>query len=337
MKLITIIKKTGAAFLPLLIAATVLVACDGMNDMHNKYLENGEIVYLPKPDSVVFLPDRYSALIRLWIYNSPNTKSIDLYWNNGRDSLIFPVSLHTGMDSVDIKIPDLEEQAYEFSIFTSNHSGNRSIPVQGSVTVIGDLWENSISDRRVSKIEYTSEYTMIWWDASNGGTYTELEYDGLDGTTRMRRILPGETETWLSDAVQGFAHLRYRSVYVIAGNTIFRDWFRYAPRYLVYPVGDATPYGWVDYDAIGIPAPADNPNVYDFEMNLGQGNVRFMTEPSFSSIQLWPHFWSTGLPGEGSFQLTSPEVITANWVTSAAGLYHIHLDLDEMTYKIALK
>ncbi|MDR1122070.1 MAG: hypothetical protein LBM08_14320 [Dysgonamonadaceae bacterium] len=195
---------------------------------------------------------------------------------------------------------------------------------------------SSMSDRRVSNIEYYPEYTLIRWESTTDvNSYVELECDGVDGKTETLKVLPSETEIYLWEAVQGFAHLRYRSVYAIAGNTICSDWLRYSPRYMIYPIGDASPYGWVDHNSVGVPAPANNPNVYDFEMNLGRGNIRFLTAPNFSSIQLWPDGWSLSLPGEGYFQF-NPNV-SLNWMVTKAGLYHIHLDLNELTYKIELK
>ncbi|MDR1340226.1 MAG: hypothetical protein LBK58_09270 [Prevotellaceae bacterium] len=210
------------------------------------------------------------------------------------------------------------------------------IVAHAGLPVTGDFWLSSMSDRRVSNIEYYPEYTLIRWESTTDvNSYVELEYDGVDGKTETLKVLPGETEIYLWDAVQGFAHLRYRSVYAIAGSTIYSDWLRYSPRYMIYPIGDASPYVWIDYNSVGVPAPTNNPNVYDFEINLGRGYVRFLTASSFSSIQLWPDGWSLSLPGEGSFQF-NPNV-SLNWMVTEAGLYHIHLDLNELIYKIELK
>jgi hypothetical protein len=198
----------------------------------------------------------------------------------------------------------------------------------GSETESSGTWESFPSARTISKIEYDSDVTLITWNASVSETHTELEYDLVGGGTHTMQIDPGEATTELQNAIPGFAHLKYRSVYASSTS----EWFSYSPHYLIYPIGDATPYGWIDYNSVGIPATEDDPNVYDFEMNLGSGNVRFMTAPLFASVNLWP-----GWPAwrDGPFQFTSNPL--GNWIFEEAGLYHFHFDLNERTYTIELK
>jgi hypothetical protein len=332
-RLNTIIKKSMAALVWLPIVIAVLVSCDGMNDMHKKFLEDGELVYLPKPDSMLFLPDRYSALIRLWFYNSPNAKTIDVYWNNDSDSLLVPVSLHTGIDSIDIEIPNLEEKSYEFTVYATDAVGNRSIPVIGSISVIGEFWEASLSDRQAVRIEYSPEQTLINWDAFSNCTYTELEYQTTNGATKLLKILPAETVTRLTDARQGFAFLRYRSVYAIAGRNIEREWLNYSPHYTLFSVGESTPYGWTPEISQGLAATVDDPNVWDFQMYLNGGNVRFLTEQNWSCIQLYPDLQVVA-PGSGYFQL-NPNV-TKNWSVTQAGNYHIRIDLNDLSISFTI-
>ena len=41
---------------------------------------------------------------------APNVRSIDVYWNDGLDSLIVPVELKTGYDSMSIILENMEEK-----------------------------------------------------------------------------------------------------------------------------------------------------------------------------------------------------------------------------------
>ena len=76
------------------------VSCDDFMDVHKEYIEDGEIIYAPKPDTIGFIAGKNRILFNCRTYNTPNVRSIDVYWNDGLDSLIVPVELKTGYDSI---------------------------------------------------------------------------------------------------------------------------------------------------------------------------------------------------------------------------------------------
>jgi hypothetical protein len=134
-----------------------LFACDGMMDFHTKYLESGEIVYLPRPVSVDFLAGRERVLLRIELYNSPNVKTVDIFWNNGQDSIIVPVSSSTGLDTILINIPNLKEGSYTFTAWTTDAYGNHSLPTTGFSGSYGEMYQNSLSNQPVWQIFLTED------------------------------------------------------------------------------------------------------------------------------------------------------------------------------------
>ena len=100
----------------LAILATFILSftsCEDFMDMHKEYIKGGEIIYAPKPDSVYFIAGKGRVLFNCRTYNAPNVRSIDVYWNDGLDSLIISVILD-----------NLEEKSYTFKIQATDNFGH---------------------------------------------------------------------------------------------------------------------------------------------------------------------------------------------------------------------
>ena len=104
-----------------------LASCEDFMDIHKEFIEGGEVIYAPKPDSVSFIAGKGRILFRCWMYNSPNVKSIDIFWNDGKDSLIIPVKLNAGIDSLESVLSNMPEKSYTFDIKTTDNFGHSSL------------------------------------------------------------------------------------------------------------------------------------------------------------------------------------------------------------------
>jgi hypothetical protein len=235
-----------------------------MSDVHKEYIRDGEIFYLTNPDSIVFLSDNYSVLIKMWIYNATNVKNVKIIWNNNSDSLTVPVSFSTGKDSADISVTGLEEKNYNFTVYMEDNLGNRSIPLNGTCSPIGDIWISTMTDRSINRVSVYPTQNIIYWDASPENVYcSEIEYETKTGTTKLLKIMPTETVTYLTDA-KPCVRIKYRSLYEIASGHIVSNWKLFNPRIRTLQiVGDVTGWGYgsgtyaCDYDD-------DNPYVFVF-------------------------------------------------------------------------
>ena len=63
-----------------ILAASILsfTSCEDFMDIHEEYIEGGEIIYAPKPDSIAFIAGKERILFFCRTYNSPNVKSVNL-------------------------------------------------------------------------------------------------------------------------------------------------------------------------------------------------------------------------------------------------------------------
>jgi hypothetical protein len=247
-----------------------------MTDVHEQYIRDGEKFYLTNPDSIVFLADNYSVLVRMWIYNATNVKNVKFYWNNDADSLNVPVTFSGGKDSLDIRISGLEEKNYSFTVYMEDHFGNRSIPLSGSCSPVGDIWLSSMTDRGIDHVSAYQTRNIIYWNTAEEHLYgTEIEYETRTGETRILTILPSEMTTYLNDAKPCIL-IKYRSMYQIASDFVYGAWKQWNhPIRVLQIVGDVT--GW-SYGTGSWACTIDeaNPNVFVFpRAHLSTGIWKF--------------------------------------------------------------
>jgi hypothetical protein len=206
--------------------AGIFFSCDDMMDTHRKYLEGGEKIYAPKVDSLVFHNGKGRAQVWFWLLESPNVRSVDIFWNNYVDSLNVPVTPSTGLDSLMVYIPLTEERSYTIYVRTTDIFGNHSLSEMGSATSYGAIYESTLANRGVKSAETTGSTTEIqWYGIVDGYVCSEVRYTGLNGEVKIVRALPNETSTSCPDAKAGSAY-EHRSLYVPANSidTFYMEW-----------------------------------------------------------------------------------------------------------------
>lgn len=156
-----------------LISLCIVFGCSKMNDKHDFYLQDGEIIYLGRVDSVKVLPGKNRFLLRYWITDQ-RAKELKIYWNQMRDSLIVPIPAHHPSDSIDVLIGDKEniipEGNYTFQLVSSDGGNLRSIIFERLGNVYGEQFSSTLSDRFIKSIEYDSgkqEVNINWGEPSS--------------------------------------------------------------------------------------------------------------------------------------------------------------------------
>lgn len=196
--------------------ATVLIfsSCEDFMDIHKEYIEGGEIIYAPKPDSISFVAGKNRISFYCRTYNATNVRSIDVYWNGKQDSLIIPVKLNTGYDEVTAVLDNMGERSYTFEVCTTDNFGNKSLAVSNFGTSYGDIYQSTLNNRRIKELsmdEY-SGYSQ-WYTAPSGLVRTEVRYQKKDGTQAIVWI-PGNTGNFPIADAKGGTSVEYRSLYI---------------------------------------------------------------------------------------------------------------------------
>ena len=96
-------------------------------------------------------------------YNAPNVRSIDVYWNDGLDSLIVPVELKTGYDSISIILENMEEKSYTFDVRTTDNFGHKSLYLTDFGTSYGEIYQSRLSDRRIKTVSLSDKGGIVTW------------------------------------------------------------------------------------------------------------------------------------------------------------------------------
>ena len=200
-----------AAFI---ISILSITSCDDFMDIHKEYIEGGEIIYAPKPDSVSFIAGKGRILFNCRTYNAPNIRSIDVFWNDGLDSLIIPVELKTGYDSISVILDDMEEKSYTFNIQTTDNFGHKSLFLTYFGTSYGETFHSTLNDRRIKSVSLSDKEGIIeWYSALNGLMRNEIRYRKNDGSQAVVKMLSADHQVALPDAKAG-SSFEYRSLYL---------------------------------------------------------------------------------------------------------------------------
>lgn len=212
------------------ISVLFFTSCDDFMDVHKEYIEGGEIIYAPKPDSVNFIAGEGRILFNCRTYNAPNVRSVDVYWNDRLDSLIIPVELSTGYDSISVILDNMEEKSYTFNIQTTDNFGHKSLFVTSFGTSYGDVYRATLNDRGIKSLSLSDkEGTIEWYSAPMHLVRNEIRYIKNDGSQTTVKISSIDNLAKLPDVKPG-STFEYRSLYIpeeVAIDTFATAWKEY--------------------------------------------------------------------------------------------------------------
>lgn len=148
-----------------LIAGSMLTACSDMNDLHDKYLKDGETIYLAKFDSISLHSGRNRVMMEYWL-SDPKAKKCLIAWDLGESHELIDVSLSEGGTPNVVYIDNLKESAISFE-FTSCTEDLQYQSLKTSVTcsTYGDRYFTTLLNATVKKATYDSqdnELTITW-------------------------------------------------------------------------------------------------------------------------------------------------------------------------------
>jgi hypothetical protein len=227
-------KRTYQIFFAV-IMMSIFASCEDFMDIHKEYIKDGEIIYAPKIDSMVFIAGQNRIQFRYWLYKSPNVRSVDLYWNDGLDSLIIPVTPTTGIDSLTAIIPNLEEKSYTFTARTTDLYGHKSLYATNFGTAYGELFESTLSGRRINSMildDNRFDCEVSFFSGSSGLQRTEVRFKKANGEIEIVPVLPDDGKC---SVTMGEAFFETRSLYIPEAesvDTFATAWVKSFPRYM---------------------------------------------------------------------------------------------------------
>jgi hypothetical protein len=285
----------------LLAGLIFLCACEDMNDKHDKYLSEGETVYIGKVDSVKTFAGDGRILFRYWL-SDPRAKTLKIYWSNGKDSLIIPVASHAAKDSFETVIGSqraITENHYTFRWIAWDDRGNSSVAFENNATVYGDRYRGRLTNKIVSSMETSGNSLTVNWAAptNTDDIGVEIVYTDIAGNTVRRFIGNGEMRYEVLE--NNMAKNRYKSE---LEDVDFSKGVRYRTLYLPEPTAIDTFY--------------TEPVPIEIRINVALG------KNATSSDDLNASFPASNAV-DGAF------VDASRWVSGAAGEHWLEIDLGD--------
>ena len=176
-----------------------VASCDKMSDNYQKYLEGGEIIYPAKADSIQVHPGKYRIELQWLIMSDPTVSSAIIYWNNRQSFQKVDILRTSGIDTIKVMLNDLEEQTYNFEVYTFDDEGNQSVKVEAIGAAYGEIYRSALIDRAIQSTYYSEEenYLIIDWEnAEDGIVSSEIAYTDLNGKN-ITLSIPSEKENVL--------------------------------------------------------------------------------------------------------------------------------------------
>lgn len=180
----------ATAIFGILLLAISTPSCTNPN-AYKDFLSSGPLVYPGKPDSIKALTGRYRIMLTWRLISDQTITGAIIYWNNKSDSLIVPITRTQGVDTIKVIIDSLQEQTYDFQVYTFNKAGDRSVVSEISGKSLGENYEATLINwgivaNQVIPVQPPYFKGIIVWDSYNidGLLGTKIEYVDADNIKR---------------------------------------------------------------------------------------------------------------------------------------------------------
>ncbi|QZE13275.1 DUF4998 domain-containing protein [Halosquirtibacter laminarini] len=186
-----------------------------MNSLHQPYLDQGEIIYAAKIDSVISRSG-YKK-VQLDIYsNAQNIDFLRVYYNDFLDSV--DVSIEGKRGVFNLVIPNLIEKKYVFNTISYDMYKNKSLSFESVGTVYGDRYNSTLLNRKITSITRKDDSVVInWGDPLNKMEKCEFIYQTTDGEVVVLNILKDVDQTIIDNYGIG---IKYRTAFIPEENAL---------------------------------------------------------------------------------------------------------------------
>ncbi|MFD1616280.1 DUF4998 domain-containing protein [Gelatiniphilus marinus] len=210
-------KKIKYYILPLsLLLFFGFYSCNDTYEFHEKYIQDGEIIYATKVDSLTTLAGDGRIKISGYLTKGFTIEEITVFWDKGENSQTFPYTKsQNDTDLIDLIVTGLEEKSYEFDVYSKDADGNESVKVTVFGTVYGETYRSNLEARGLNAFAYNSDgsATVSLKPSSDLTRSTEIKFTNLSGEEVVVSVPQDESEGVL-EQVDRTAPIMYRTFYV---------------------------------------------------------------------------------------------------------------------------
>ncbi|HEX7844933.1 MAG TPA: DUF4998 domain-containing protein [Chitinophagaceae bacterium] len=214
------INQFNKFYLLLLMIAVAFVACSKMEDTYKEFVQNGEIIYTGRVDSVKSYPGKNRTALTMLLLSDPKISKVKVFWNNKTDSAVKDVVRTTGVDTVKFMLTNMTEGTYAFEIYTYDNQGHSSIKTDAIGIVYGQNYINSLFNRPLRSMTYAaSKATLKWYGPSAQTIGQQINYTDSLNVAQSIFVPKADTMTVLSN-FKKLGTFQYRTLYLPEVNAI---------------------------------------------------------------------------------------------------------------------
>lgn len=172
----------------------ILAACADQDDVHRKYVDDEETVYLRKIDSAAVYPGRERMQVQIWYTDADKLTHSIIEWSGESRTVDLSGATGSGKYTTTVELDNMPEGSYDLKIQNVNAFGQTSLYYDVFGQTYGDDYESGLSNRTIkSMTSDESGFVISWGYAADGLLYSELRFEGQTGGTAV--IPAGETES----------------------------------------------------------------------------------------------------------------------------------------------
>ena len=168
-------------------AFLALNSCKKMEDTYKEFIQDGETVYISKPDSLKAFVGRERIQLSWLLISDPKVKSYKVYWNNRADSISGNITKTDNVDTVKVVINNLSEGTYNFEVLQYDSHGNSSIKASIVGRTYGPLYESTLYNRPTSQIKREGNDIILTF-APSDESMKDLEISYVDRSNVSKKI-----------------------------------------------------------------------------------------------------------------------------------------------------
>lgn len=205
------------ALFALLLVALLYTACTKQDDF-KKFVEGGEISYTGKLDSVKMFSGDSRVVLKGLFLADPKVVKCKITWNNGKDSVVLPVVKKNAIDTLVYSISNVAEGLQNFTIYTYDKAGNKSVPVYANARSYGNRYKAFSFNRPISSAtaDASTGKGIVSWlgmDRLTGVFATEVQYTSTNNVIKKIRTKIDSTSTAIPDLKAG-TDIQYRTLFL---------------------------------------------------------------------------------------------------------------------------
>lgn len=217
-------------------------SCTKMTDLTDKYLDEGEIIYAAKVDSVGILAGENRLQLNLYV-KSQRIDKVRIYWNNYEDSLDVDIQGKTGVFPV--LLDNMPESGYLFQLVGFDKFGNKSLEYEATGSSYGENYKNGLSNRsyitEFTRYDMEGDSMVIYWGGIvRGAIAMELQYTDTSGES-VRMEVPADATTTTLHNLKGNVSYKLRFIPEVEAIDTFTTASKSIPVYYERPINKS---GW---------------------------------------------------------------------------------------------